>query len=118
MGESFMNKATPYRIRRRGQNVWRLPIVGIGALLAMVLLPAVASFSDRRPAQFFFGTAWAATTDSGQRPAERWQDTVTKAKKEGKVVLLGPPVAEVRPSIIQAFQKEFPEIALDYQAGS
>jgi iron(III) transport system substrate-binding protein len=113
-----MKKATPHRIRRRGQNARHLPTLGIGVLFAMVLLPAVASFSDRRPAQVFATAAWAATTDSGQRPAERWQDTVAKAKKEGKVVLLGPPVAEVRPSIIQAFQKEFPEIALDYQAGS
>lgn len=113
-----MKKATPHRIRRRGQNARHLPTLGIGALLAVVLLPAIASFSDRRPAQVFATAAWAATTDSGQRPAERWQDTVAKAKKEGKVVLLGPPVAEVRPSIIQAFQKEFPEIALDYQAGS
>ena len=70
------------------------------------------------PAHFLLHTAWAATVDKGQGSTERWQDVVGKAKKEGKIVLLGPPVAEVRPSIIQAFQKEFPEIAVDYQPGS
>ena len=34
------------------------------------------------------------------------------------MTLLGPPLAELRPSLMQAFQKAFPEIALEYQAGT
>ena len=86
---------------------------------ALVLLLVIPLSSDRRPWNLFASGAWAASADSSrERANERWQDVLGKAKKEGKVVLLGPPVAEVRPSIIQAFQKEFPEITLDYQPGS
>src|SRR6266545_282802 len=98
-------------------NRWSL-VVGIGGWFLASLLVIPLS-SDRRQGNLVASTAWAASAESGkERATERWQDVLGKAKKEGKVVLLGPPVAEVRPSIIQAFQKEFPEIALDYQPGS
>ncbi|TMA10501.1 MAG: extracellular solute-binding protein [Deltaproteobacteria bacterium] len=48
---------------------------------------------------------------------DRWEEWVGRAKQEGKMTLLGPPLAELRPSLMQAFQKAFPEIALEYQAG-
>ena len=103
--------------RCRAEARWSL-VGGIGGW-ALVLLLVIPLSSDRRPWNLFASGAWAASADSGrERATERWQDVLGKAKKEGKVVLLGPPVAEVRPSIIQAFQKEFPEIALDYQPGS
>ena len=47
----------------------------------------------------------------------RWDDTVSKARGEGKVVILGPATAGIRPSLIDAFQKQFPGISLEYQTG-
>lgn len=49
---------------------------------------------------------------------DRWEEWVGRAKQEGKVTVLAPPLAELRPSLIQAFQKTFPEIAVEYQAGT
>jgi iron(III) transport system substrate-binding protein len=49
---------------------------------------------------------------------DRWSEIVGRAKQEGRVTVLAPPVAELRPSLIQGFQKTFPEIALEYQSGS
>jgi ABC-type Fe3+ transport system substrate-binding protein len=110
----MMKQSSRYHVKAR----WSL-VVGITVGWAAVSLRVATLGSDRRPWNLFPSTVWAASADSGrERAAERWQDVLGKAKKEGKVVLLGPPVAEVRPSIIQAFQKEFPEIALDYQPGS
>jgi len=48
----------------------------------------------------------------------RWEKIVQEAKSEGKVTLLGPETATVRPSMLEAFRKAYPEIELEYQAGS
>ncbi|HSE89188.1 MAG TPA: hypothetical protein VLJ79_23445, partial [Candidatus Binatia bacterium] len=49
---------------------------------------------------------------------DRWEEWVARGKQEGKITVLAPPLAELRPSLIQAFQKAFPEITVEYQAGS
>lgn len=49
---------------------------------------------------------------------DRWEEWVGRAKQEGKIAVLAPPLAELRPSLVQAFQKAFPEISLEYQAGT
>lgn len=64
----------------------------------------------------FFLADSAAAQQAAKK--DRWEESVSKAKQEGKITVLGPPLAELRPSLIQAFQKAFPEIALEYQAGS
>lgn len=46
-----------------------------------------------------------------------WEQILREAKKEGKVTVLGPPTPEVRPAIIGAFQKAFPDVAVEYQTG-
>lgn len=52
---------------------------------------------------------------------EQWQDvwrkTVEAAKKEGKVVVSGPPGAFQRQAITQGWAKAFPGIKLDYTGG-
>lgn len=45
-----------------------------------------------------------------------WEKIVQQAKKEGKVVLYGSPVAETRQGFIESFQKAYPGITLDYTA--
>jgi iron(III) transport system substrate-binding protein len=44
-----------------------------------------------------------------------WDDTLTAARKEGKVVVAGPPDAEVRKHLPEAFKKRF-GITMEYQS--
>src|SRR5581483_5241039 len=46
---------------------------------------------------------------------KRWDDTLAAAKTEGKVVIAGPPDAEVRKSLPEAFKKRF-GITMEYQS--
>lgn len=66
-------------------------------------------------------TLWSAL-GLGAVPAEAasgpgWEEVVAKAKQEGKVTVLGPSTPGIRPSLIGAFQKAFPGVALEYQTG-
>lgn len=45
-----------------------------------------------------------------------WESILKTAKKEGKVVLYGPPLQETRKGFIEGFQKAYPDITLDYIA--
>lgn len=45
-----------------------------------------------------------------------WEKTVQLARREGRVALYGPPLAETRRGFIEGFQKAFPGIALDFIA--
>jgi ABC-type Fe3+ transport system substrate-binding protein len=47
----------------------------------------------------------------------RWDKTLAAAKKEGKVVVFGPPGQLVRDGITQGFKKAFPEISLEFTGG-
>ncbi len=47
-------------------------------------------------------------------PEARWEKIVAEARKEGKVVVYGPPVAAVRQAFIETFEKAHPGITLDY----
>jgi len=51
-------------------------------------------------------------------PKIRWEEMLREAKKDGKLTVLGPPTAEVQPSLTQAFQRAFPDMAVEYQVGS
>lgn len=57
----------------------------------------------------------AKSQDTGKADWElRWEKTLALARKEGQVVVYGPPLAEVRRSFIDAFQKAYPGITLEY----
>ncbi|MGH7771804.1 MAG: ABC transporter substrate-binding protein [Candidatus Binatia bacterium] len=45
---------------------------------------------------------------------ERWDRTVSATKKEGKVVVFGPPGELIRQGLIDGFKKAFPEVALEF----
>jgi iron(III) transport system substrate-binding protein len=47
----------------------------------------------------------------------RWDKVVAEAKKEGKVVVEGPPGEFIRNAVVQGFKKAFPEIAVEYSSG-
>ena len=46
----------------------------------------------------------------------RWEKVLAEAKKDGKVVLHGPPGEFIRNSLVQGFKKAFPEISVEYAA--
>ncbi len=46
----------------------------------------------------------------------QWEKILAEARKEGKVVLYGPPIAPTRQAFIEVFQKSYPGIKLDYLA--
>jgi len=48
----------------------------------------------------------------------QWEEIVRGATKEGKVSVLGPRAAEIRPPVMKAFQKAFPGIEIEIQSGS
>lgn len=45
---------------------------------------------------------------------QKWDSAVAQAKKEGKVVVLGPPGDRIREAITQGFAKAFPDISLEF----
>ncbi|HEY2987112.1 MAG TPA: extracellular solute-binding protein [Candidatus Binatia bacterium] len=47
----------------------------------------------------------------------RWEKALAEAKKEGKVVVDGPPGEFIRTAVLQGFNKAFPEIAVEYSSG-
>ncbi len=55
--------------------------------------------------------AWAQS-DSGWK--QKWDTALAQAKKEGKVVVLGPPGDRIRDAITQGFAKAFPDISLEF----
>lgn len=57
-----------------------------------------------------------AQPKSGWQP--EWEKTVAAAKKEGKVVVLGPPGAADRRVLTEGFQKSFPGIDVEYTGAS
>ncbi len=58
--------------------------------------------------------AWAASS-SGKA---EWDRVLEAAKKEGKVVVFGPPGANARQALADSFQKAFPEIQVEYQGAT
>jgi iron(III) transport system substrate-binding protein len=53
-----------------------------------------------------------AQTDSGWK--QKWDTTLGQAKKEGKVVVLGPPGDRIRQALTQGFAKAFPDISMEF----
>ena len=82
--------------------------VTVIALHGFAFLPNGGSLSE-----YTRVSAWAAEGDKAQ-----WEEVLAKAKKEGKVTLLGPRSTAARPSLVKAFQKAYPDISLEYQPGS
>lgn len=50
--------------------------------------------------------------------AEVWQETVAAAKREGKVVVYGPPGTHIREALTRGFQKKYPDISVEYTGGA
>jgi iron(III) transport system substrate-binding protein len=74
--------------------------VGLFAIVLFAVL-AIASASA-------FGAAAPAGGDA------EWNKTVAAAKKEGKIVIIGPSGSDVRDAYTIGFQKKYPEIEVDF----
>ena len=48
---------------------------------------------------------------------QKWQKVQREAKKEGKVVVLGPSGATIRKGVTKGFQKAYPDITIEYTGG-
>jgi iron(III) transport system substrate-binding protein len=47
---------------------------------------------------------------------EKWGKTLSDAKKEGKVVVLGPPGELIRQALVDGFKKAYPDIDIEFSA--
>lgn len=54
----------------------------------------------------------AAQSDAGWQ--KKWDDARSKAKAEGKVVVLGPPGDQIRDAITSGFAQAFPDISIEF----
>ena len=65
----------------------------------------------------FITNAQLALAQSDSAWQKKWDTAVAQAKKEGKVVVLGPPGDGIRDAITQGFTKAFPEITIEFSGG-
>lgn len=73
-------------------------------LLASVFAVCAATLTDA-------GLASAQTSSDWQ---EKWKKTLAEAKKEGRVVVYGPPGERIRNAVVENFRKSFPELNIEY----
>lgn len=59
-----------------------------------------------------YAPAVMAQSDSDWQ--KKWDQTLAQAKKEGKVVVLGPPGDQIREAITKGFAKAFPDITIEF----
>lgn len=72
-------------------------------------------FAALAPLAFaWVGIAWAQSDPNWK---EKWQKVLGDAKKEGKVVVWGPPGEFIRKAMTEGFSKAFPDIPIEYSGG-
>jgi iron(III) transport system substrate-binding protein len=77
-------------------------------LLILVLILCAVNLIDT-------GLALAQANPDLQK---KWQSLLAGAKKEGRVVVYGPPGEQIRNGIVQGFTKAFPELTVEYSGGA
>jgi len=75
----------------------------IGLCAALMLLAGCGSAVSPSP----------SSAPSAAAKASGWNELVEAARKEGAVVVYGPPGAEYRPVLVDAFQKAYPGVKVD-----
>src|SRR6516162_9333279 len=65
----------------------------------------------------FVTNAQLALAQSDSAWQKKWDTALAQAKKEGKVVVLGPPGDGIRDAITQGFTKVFPEVTIEFSGG-
>src|SRR5262245_17704934 len=99
------------------EKVTRRAALGTLATVGAALLVACGSSAPAAPGAPA-GPAAATTAPSagGGTPAGREQ-VVRDAKREGAVTLIGPVTQEIRVSLTEAFNRAYPDIAVEYTPG-
>src|SRR5262249_13178326 len=62
----------------------------------------------------FVANAQFALAQSDSAWKQKWDTTLAQAKKEGKVVVFGPPGDRIREALIKGFAKAFPDITMEF----
>jgi len=64
----------------------------------------------------FFSLEWPDVCSAQTKAAwqARWDKALAEAKKEGKVVVMGPPGDMIREAMNQGFRRAFPDITIEY----
>ena len=90
-------------------------LIKTGFVLISIFMVFSLAFGADSPGQRLkqSSTQGVAKTD----PVE-WTKVVEAAKKEGKIVLSGPPGEGWRKSLVDMFQQEYPEITVELSAGA
>ncbi len=83
-----------------------LAIAFSGIILSTYIPQAAPAAGTRGKTAGVTGASWET----------QWEKVQANARKEGKVVLYGPPIAPTRRAFIESFQKAYPGITLDYLA--
>ncbi len=63
---------------------------------------------------FVLSFSAASLSQTTQSWKQRWETTLGRAKREGKVVVWGPPGELIGQAMTQGFKKAFPDIAIEY----
>lgn len=85
------------------------------AIMLLILLSCAGKTAKETPLSE--GKADAASSIARATVETDWEKIVRQAKKEGMVVVYGPPIPETRAAFIKEFQKLYPEITLEYTSG-
>jgi iron(III) transport system substrate-binding protein len=94
----------------------RLPVVASVAIMGLTTISACGSSSGGGSAKPVKEVAAAMATSCGGSQAA-WSDLITKAKKEGKLTMAGPPNPTVNKKVPAAFKSQF-GISITYLAGA
>ena len=107
-----------YKSKLESQRRLKRLLAATSALGMMILFTGTPKIGRREVTSqsAFSAVNWAA---EAPKPATiAWDKIVQDAKSEGKVTLLGPQTAEVRPSLIEGFRKAHSDLSVEYQSGS
>ena len=102
------------RVRMR-VNVAGGSLIKTGFVLISIFVGFSLAFSADSPAKRVKqpSTQAEAKLDPGE-----WKKVLEAAKKEGKIVISGAPGEGWRRSVVDMFQQEYPEIAVEFSAGA
>ena len=77
----------------------------LGLKVALAAIVAVLNFST---------LVFAASAPN----AAEWESTIAAAKREGKVVVIGPQGNETRDALVEGFQRKYPEIKVEHSGSA
>ena len=63
---------------------------------------------------FFLAKGEQASAQGAPDWKQRWEKVLSEARREGKVVVLGPPGELIREAMSRGFSKAFPDITIEY----